>query len=182
GCIASSGKRPSALATIGVATEWLTATGNRPVGQSYYASGSYHRSSLSKNHMTQQSPISAVQIFKETVATGETKTHVAPIDPGDRLMVALTYKHTTEDIKLILIDPTGKRIDPDSAAVDPDIAFDGGANPDGSLGIIGYSLNAFSSGSWSFEVSGADLPASTTIDYALSVMIDGSPITLDFAL
>ena len=106
-----------------------------------------------------------------TISAGEVQSRTLVIDQAPA-MVAMLYP--SGELGLVLVSPSGKRIDPAVANADVDIDFSQGDIPGGKTAA--YSLRNPELGRWTVQVTGV---SGTGIAYAASTWIQDPRVTLD---
>lgn len=109
------------------------------------------------------------------IGQGETRVHSVPIDEGKPAFISLMYPEG--DLSLVLVSPSGRRIDPAAAGVDADIEYDAGDILGGRMAV--YSINSLESGVWQAEVQGVALADPLNpVAYAVHGWIVGASVNL----
>ena len=105
---------------------------------------------------------------------GETSTHAFTIDAVNEASFQLLWG--VDDLDLVLIDPSGNRIDPSVAESDPDIEFVAQEEYEG-LRYESYALVNPVAGEWTAEVQGVSVTSSSGEGYGVSASVQGSNTT-----
>jgi pimeloyl-ACP methyl ester carboxylesterase/subtilisin-like proprotein convertase family protein len=128
----------------------------------------------------QGQPISQTFTFADTMTQGQVQRHTLFVDDVDSL--AVTLNHSTGDLDLVLISPSGVRIDPAVAGANPNMEF---GEIDGGLGLLleNYSIRSPESGQWTLEVTGATINNTAGKEsYILSAFFTGTSIEMESTL
>jgi hypothetical protein len=106
-----------------------------------------------------------------SISTGQTQSHTVIVGDAST-MVSMLYP--SGQLGLVLVSPSGRRIDPAVADADADIDFAQGDILGGRM--ASYSLRNPELGAWTVEVTGV---SGTAIDYAVSAWSENPAVTLD---
>ncbi|CAN2044478.1 triacylglycerol lipase [Candidatus Magnetomoraceae bacterium gMMP-1] len=111
-----------------------------------------------------------------TLSQDETQVHQIPID--DSGSGAFTIFYGNGNLDMVLVSPSGVRIDPAMAQTDPNIGFEADEDIEGFKNEV-YEFNAFEIGLWNVEITGTqilDPPGEES--YIMGAWLDESSIEL----
>ncbi len=126
---------------------------------------------------TEENPLGRLEhtkSFSAEIAHGATNTHSIALDPASQASFQILWGNA--DLDLVLIDPDGNRIDPSFAQNDPNIEF-------ASVQIFDdfqaetYFIQNPKSGSWTTEVTGANVTSPNGESYSLTAFVKETAFT-----
>lgn len=109
------------------------------------------------------------------VDQGETQSHPIRIDNTGAGRFTLMYG--AGDLDLVLVSPSGRRIDPTVAQADPAIDFGASESVEG-LKIEAYAFEALEIGTYTVEVTGVQVTTPGGEGYAVSALLEQSLVNL----
>ena len=89
-----------------------------------------------------------------TVSQGQTQVHTIPVDNTGPGSFSLFYG--TGNLDMVLVSPSGRRIDPSVAQTDPAIEFEASEDIEG-FKVEVYTFDTLEAGVWKVEVAGAQI-------------------------
>lgn len=105
-----------------------------------------------------------------TVSAGQVQTRTVTVDETS---ATISMLYPEGELGLVLVSPSGRRIDPAVAGADASIDFASGDIPGGRQ--AGYGLRNAETGVWTVEVTGI---AGTDVDYAVTAWMADAHLTL----
>lgn len=125
--------------------------------------------SVSAGSLPEERPV-PTGVVSDTLEPGETQSRTIPVDGEGSAAFSLIYG--TGDLDLVLVSPSGVRIDPNYAESHPGIEFSTDETLEG-FRIEGYGFDTAEPGEWTAEVTAASLPQPPgTETYFLSAWLE----------
>lgn len=129
-----------------------------------------------QNQGITSSPVNTAAV-PGSASQGRTNSHTIPID--NRGSGAFTLFYGSGNLDMVLISPSGLRVDPVLAAVDPSIGFDQNESIEGFKSEV-YRFNVLEIGLWTVLVNGALVPDPPgTEGYLVGAWLDESTISMN---